>query len=221
VIDAAERSGIFDKIVVSTDSEPIKEVAEDYNIEVQDRPKELATDTALVRDVMQYAVTNLPKTYDYVQLLEPTSPMIDGIDILKAAQFVLSKNADFVISVCSLPENYTNIPLGFVSPLPKDKCITNWFPKGFRYTRIQDVGRSYHLDGNIYIGKDWIWREKKDYWETKIYAFEMPNSKLCHIDTKEDFVWAETMMRMFQNVPAQAIRKEETWSQRLRKRFDF
>jgi len=194
VIDAARDSGVFDKIVVSTDSELIKEVAEDYKVTIQNRPKELATDTALVQDVMQYVVTNLPKTYDYVQLLEPTAPMVDGPDILRAVKFTLQKDADFVTSVCPLQEQ--DIPLGFASPIPESKLLTDWFPKGFRYVRTQDVGRSYHLDGNIYIGKDWVWREKKDYWDTKIYAYVMPANKFCHIDTEEDFVWAETIMRM-------------------------
>jgi CMP-N-acetylneuraminic acid synthetase len=189
-IAAAKNSGIFDKIVVSTDGIKISDIAMQYGAdEVWERPPELATKNAHISDAVAYHLCKQDETYDYVQLLHATNPLVTGIDILKAAQFMHRKQADFVISVCK-----SDVPLGVAKPIPPGDYIRNWFPRSLRNKNRQEVEQTWQLDGNIYIGKYEIFKENKDYWDTKIYAYKMPISKYCDIDDETDFTIAQTRL---------------------------
>jgi len=185
-IDAAKDSGIHDKIVVSTDNKKIANVAIKYGVEVVWRPKVLATNNAHVMDAIEYHLEGVKQEYDYIQLHHATSPLVTGIDILKAAQFMLRKKADFVISMCPC-----DVPLGVAGPISKDECVKGWFPKDIRCLNRQEVQQSYQLDGNIYIGKYEIFRDNLDYWDSNIYAYKMPINKYCDINTETDFTIAK------------------------------
>jgi len=73
-IAIAQESKYIDRMLVSTDSDAIARVAEDYNAGVSIRPEHLATDTALVAEVIFDLVKRLDESYDYMVLLEATSP---------------------------------------------------------------------------------------------------------------------------------------------------
>ena len=94
-IEAAKESRIFDRIIVSTDSEKIAVVALKYGAEVPFmRPKELATDTASSMDVLIHTIKLLQESndkYDYVALLQPTSPLRTSQDIVEAADLSIEK----------------------------------------------------------------------------------------------------------------------------------
>lgn len=210
-IEAAQDSGVFNKIVVSTDHDIIADIATSYKVDVQWRPSELATNTSLVKDTMQYVVKALPDKYDYVQLLEATNPLVFHDDIRGAMHQIHRSNADFIVSVCPVDPH---IPLGFASPLPESGGLHEWFPEYLRCQRTQDVELGYHLDGNIYIGKDYIWREKIDYWTTDIIAYKMPNEKYCHIDTEGDLVLAENIMQRLLNERRQVSKDIRNYVQR-------
>ena len=105
-IEAAKESRIFDRIIVSTDSEKIAVVALKYGAEVPFmRPKELATDTASSMDVLIHTIKLLQESndkYDYVALLQPTSPLRTSQGIVEAADLLIKKNANSVGSVCKI-----------------------------------------------------------------------------------------------------------------------
>ena len=71
-IESALQSALLDKVVVTTDSEEIAEIARNAGAEIRMRPKELATDTASTQDVMLHALKY--DQADIVVLLQPTSP---------------------------------------------------------------------------------------------------------------------------------------------------
>ena len=76
-IDFIKQIPAFDKIIVSTDDSDIKRVSLGYGAEVIDRPKALATDTALAMDSIRHAVQELESSgeeIEYVYILEATSP---------------------------------------------------------------------------------------------------------------------------------------------------
>ena len=187
--------GDFDKVVVSTDSKKVKWCVEKYGsgVEVIDRPKKLASNNAHVMDTMQYHLKEMAKrgeTYDYVMMHHATAPMVDRFDVHKAINFMLTKDADFVISMCK-----SEMPHGIALPVPADGLVKGWYPKDIRCKNRQELSHPYQLDNNIYIGKWDIFYHNVDYWNTNIYAFKMPKGKCADIDTEEGFTWAELMFK--------------------------
>lgn len=186
VIDAAKSSGIFEQIAVTTDSDRIVDICPILCI---NRPSELATDDALVADAIQHALTQLPET-DYVLLLEPTSPMLGGGDILRAAKYLLNEKADMVISV--EPANPDWLTTG---RLGKDNSLRDFLPKDLRTAPRQNRPKYYCLNSAIYMGKWKIFKNKLDYYEQDTKAFIMMKDSSIHIDTEEDWIKASRELK--------------------------
>lgn len=180
-IQAAKDSGIFDKIIVTTDSEKIKAAVD---IDVIDRPSELAQDDSLVQDAVAHALT---ERYDYVLLLEPTSPLVTGSDIYRAAKNLIDNNADMIISVCKASPDVATI-----GRLGKDLSMKNFLPKEVRICPRQQRPEYHYLNSAIYMGKWEIFKEKKDYYEQNVIAYVMDNG--IHIDDMGDWRLAEYLL---------------------------
>ena len=96
-ISAARKSKIVDDIIVSTDCEKIARIARKYKAEIPFlRPKYLARDTSLSIDVILYNIKRLDKDfnrkYDYIVLLEPTSPFTSTKDIDTSLKLLISNS---------------------------------------------------------------------------------------------------------------------------------
>ena len=68
--------GLFDEIIVSSDSLKIKKISNKKKIKFHERPKSLALDDSKIEDTILYTLDNLTDkdTYEYVFLFEPTTP---------------------------------------------------------------------------------------------------------------------------------------------------
>ena len=189
-IQAAKESGIFDKIVVTTDSSKIIGVVMDLDLRTGDeiipRPSLLAKDDSLVQDAVEHALLALTEKYNYVLLLEPTSPLVTGADIRLAAKQMLSKNANMIISVCKASPDAATI-----GRLGKDLSMKNFLPKEVRICPRQQRPEYHYLNSAIYMGKWEIFKEKKDYYEQNVIAYVMPPESSVHIDDMGDWRLAE------------------------------
>ena len=92
-IEAARKSGLFDHIIVSTDSPEIKAVAFRYNVPVINRPYYLAHDYIGTQEVMQHTLEALdegdhPIKPDLACCIYPCAPMQDYRD-LQLAEIML------------------------------------------------------------------------------------------------------------------------------------
>ncbi len=109
-IEQAIASGVFSKIIVSTDSEQIKEIGLQFGAEVPFiRPEELASDTASSISVVQHAVDffeNQKEYFDAICLLQPTSPFREKGFINKAIEKFIHKKTDCLLSVLQVPHEY-------------------------------------------------------------------------------------------------------------------
>lgn len=196
-IEAATRSGCFDKIVVSTDSDQIAEIANKYSgVVVDERPEELATDTATIRDValelMQRYETN-SEPYDVIAIMLPTAPFVASKDIRRGMKF-LSDNEDVnsVISVMEYdfpPQKGSIIdPNGLLHPVwPNSPFYTG-------NTRTQDQFPVYHENGCFFICR---WKNlirDKSYYIGKVKAYTMPKKGYVDIDTEIDFMYAQFLI---------------------------
>src|SRR3989338_8674422 len=111
IIESAKKSGIFDRLILSTDDEKIAEVAKKYGVEMLFlRPAELAQDATPHLPVIEHALAfmrdNEKYTPEYTAILQPTSPMVKPQDFIKAFELLKEKNADSVIGVVKIPPHY-------------------------------------------------------------------------------------------------------------------
>ena len=106
-IEAGINSELQD-IIVSTDCEKIAELSKSYGADIPFiRPKSLASDTASSADVILHAIeqlSNRGKSYDYVFMLEPTSPLRDASDINRALhQLKSSEHGEAIVGITRMP----------------------------------------------------------------------------------------------------------------------
>lgn len=186
-IDYAIASAKFiDKIVVSTDSADIKNVALAAGVEVIDRPANLAADTTPTVDVLKHVLETLGKEYENVILLQPTNPL-RPTDLLKLAfEQYLNGNYESLITVS--PE---------VKKLGK---ITNKKFIPFNYSigqRSQDLDPLYFENGLLYISKaDLILKGCLIGEKNFPYIVDHPFAKV-DIDSKEDLEYAQYIFNKY------------------------
>lgn len=190
-IQAAQDSGIFDEIMVSTDSEKYAEIAREWGANVPFlRSVRQSSDTAsswdVVKEVLERYV-GMGKEYDSFCLLQPTSPLRSVDDIRKAYEIFLN-SAIAVISLCEVEHS----PL-LCNRLPEGNSLKGFIQKGDNKQR-QAAGKFYRINGAIYFVKinefykdDFLYREGS-------YGYIMPKERSIDIDTELDFRLAETMM---------------------------
>ena len=169
-IEHAKKSKKIDKIIVSTDSDEIANVAQKCGVEVLRRPKELATDTASTQDVMVHALQNYPA--DILVLLQPTSPYRSEGLIDRCVESFLSGDYDSLATgfICDYKEYGKNT-------LPRQQI------EGFFYD-----------DGNVYVIK----AENilaGDRYGTKIKRYFTDRFENAEIDDEFDFWLLEQILK--------------------------
>lgn len=188
-IEAALQCKLFDKILVSTDSQVIANIALDAGAEVPMlRPAELSTDISTTNEVLEHMVNWLEFNHHKVTrvtLLQPTSPLRDADDIINAMELFDKKKALAVISVCEL-----DYPIQFCNTLSEDNSMKD-FILDSNSKRSQDYSQFYRLNGAIYIvDRKHIGALSKMYDEHS-YAYIMDRKKSVDIDTEDDFLLAQ------------------------------
>ena len=104
-IEAGLKSKYVDEVMVSTDDEKIAEISKKYGANAPFlRPSELASDTATTFDAVKHTIdyykNELKKEFDYIVLLEPTSPLREVCDIDRAIEILLESKADSIVGIC-------------------------------------------------------------------------------------------------------------------------
>jgi len=192
-IEAAEKSGIFDDIIVSTDSEKYAKISVDYGAQVPFlRPESLASDTASSMDVIEYTILELEKRglkYDYFILLQPTSPLRDEKDIFNAVKLLFEKNANAIVSVCEVDHS----PL-LMNTLEKSLSMDKFIPDNIS-NRRQDLPKHYRLNGAIYLSSMEYFLLYKNFYKEKSYAYIMDGKDSIDIDGDVDFLLASVLMK--------------------------
>jgi len=194
-IDAANQCEHIDRVIVSTEDAEIAEVSKKFGCEIPFyRPHELSTDETTTLDVVLHLLDELEKAdehYDYVVLLQPTSPLRTAEHISSAFNQLTNNNkASSVVSVC-LAEHH---PL-WCNTLPEDASLSSFMRKEIHNLRSQDLPDYYRLNGAIYICEVGVLRSKKTFFpEQGCYAFIMSQEDSIDIDTRDDFNLAQLHM---------------------------
>lgn len=193
-IDAAVRTGIFDCVHVSTDSEEYANIARVYGAEVLFlRDKEYATDTASTWDTVKYVLrkySELGQIFDMVTVLQPTSPLRTVEDIINAYRLFCNKNALSVISICEVEHS----PF-LCNTIEKDLSL-NGFIDIDKATRRQDLPTHYRINGAIYMFKSQVLDNLNDLYGSNSYAYIMKKESSVDIDSELDFRLAELYLSM-------------------------
>lgn len=103
ILETAKQAKGVDRVIVSTDSEEVKKVAESYGADVPFiRPDALTADDVTTREVLQHTIDWLEEhegaVPDYILLLYPTSPLLKRERVEQAIEIALKRDSDSVIS---------------------------------------------------------------------------------------------------------------------------
>ena len=192
-IEAAIKSGQFDEVMVSTDSERYADIAKEYGASVPFLRSELtSSDTASSWDMVEEVLNGyrrLGKEYDTFCLLQPTSPLRTDADIKGAYELYAEKASFAVVSVCEaehsplwcghLPENQEFV--GFIDPENMEQR--------------QSGGKFYRLNGAIYIVNIGKFMQDRYLYRAGSFAYIMDQERSVDIDTKIDFKMAELLIK--------------------------
>ncbi|MTC22284.1 MULTISPECIES: acylneuraminate cytidylyltransferase family protein [unclassified Providencia] len=190
-IEAAIKSNIFDRIIVSTDSIEIKEISEASGAEVPFiRSPELSTDIATTNDVITNVIEHLESighSIKTITLLQPTSPLRTAKNIQDAFLLKNKKEAKAIVSVCEI-----EFPYNLCNKLPADHSLNNFILQE-NNKRTQDQEIYYRLNGAIYIFDRTFVSKLAELYTKGTYAYIMPREESIDIDNMLDFKLAEIL----------------------------
>ena len=191
-IEAGLKSKYIDKVVLTSEDAEILSIAKDIGVDVIDRPVQLSTDSSTSFDVVKHAVETIEK-YDYIILLQPTSPLRNEKHIDEAVELLIEKNADSVVSVCEVDHS----PL-WSNTLPDDGSMKDFLRPEVAGKRSQDFEKYYRLNGAIYICKTKpMMNYKTLFLKDNSYAYIMETSRSVDIDTYSDYLLANLILKEY------------------------
>lgn len=195
-IEAGLASKYVDEVMVSTDSEEIADVARHAGASIPYiRPAELATDTATSIDVLKHALTFYENTYnryyDYIVLLEPTSPLREENDIDNMLDKIidLEKEFDAIVSIGEVHE-HPSIMKKIVN-----KEIREYCDELVVTSRRQDNDRAFFPYGVAYIVKRKTLLEENTIYPRHTTYHIIKRYQCYEIDDLYDFLAIENIMR--------------------------
>ena len=188
-IEVAFKSNLFEKVLVSTDDEEIKKIAEEYGTVVPFlRPKELSDDFTGTGAVINHALSFLQaqgEKYDYVCSIYATAPLLQVKYINEG--FEKLKNSDAVnsFSATSMP-----FPIQRTFKINDGRCEMFW-PENFK-KRSQDLEEAFQDAGQFYWKN--LHKQSKDVMFGKdSIPIVLPRFLVQDIDTLEDWQRAEIL----------------------------
>jgi CMP-N,N'-diacetyllegionaminic acid synthase len=195
-IRAARESGVVDKIVVSTDSDNIKQVAEkEAGVEVIKRPEELAQDNSLVIEAIRHVVSELEKRnelFEFILLLEPTSPLRTKEDIIETVNILKRNDAD---SVASFTE--TKVPPARIWRI-EGNSVLPFIAGSNAFLPRQQHEKGFYINGVIYGFRTTDLKNNPGVTSIffgKTAPIVIPESRVIDIDSPIDFALAEILIR--------------------------
>lgn len=150
-IEQALACPYVDDVIVSTDSETIRDVAQSYGAEIPFlRPADLASDTARTIDALLYTVAELRKMgrdYDYLLLLQPTQPIREAFHLTEAIETLIASGQDSLVSVSAAKEH----PI-LMRTIDAQGKLHTLLPVSSTVRR-QDFPPVYKVNGSIYLNR--------------------------------------------------------------------
>ncbi len=196
-IESAKKSGIFESIWVSSDSDEILEVGRKADVNTMKRPDELSGDEVLSVDSLYWAVEQIEELkqnkYDYVVELPVVCPLRNETHIKEAVEKLITTGADSVISVTQMTDKHpVRMKRITDDDLIEDFCSE--YPEGDAGRR-QDLEPCYIRNGGIYsMKRDTLMNEKTRHGKVS-RPYVMEDKYSVNIDNEMDLKLTEIMLK--------------------------
>ena len=195
-IIAAQKSGLFDHIIVSTEDAEIAQVAREWRAEAPfTRPADLADDHTGTPPVVAHAVDWMQAQgwdLEAVCCLYPASPFIHAEDVRKGLELLQSGGWAYAFTVTDFPapifRSFRQLPEGGVEM---------FFPE-HALTRSQDLPEALHDAAQFYWGTPEAWRSGKPMFAPHTIPLRIPRWRVQDIDTEDDWVRATHLFRLLE-----------------------
>jgi len=203
-IEAAKKSGVFDRLIITTDDSEIAEVAEVNGCEVPFlRPSELAKDDSLGLLALQHAVEwlEMNENYksDYVMVLQPTSPLRQANHIKESVDLIIKSDYDSVMSVSEIP-SHMNPQKAMVKDENGLLTLINGDPIYKRIALRQHLPKAYWSVGSIYLCKTHLlFNESAPIYGEKVAPYYIDSRYTVDINDPEDWAQAEEDLKKLAN----------------------
>lgn len=189
---AAKNSGMFDHVIVSTDDELIRDIANQFGAETPFvRPPELANDHTTTVPVINHAVNWVQQHMGKVGhacCIYATAPFIQAKALREAYEMLIyRKVGGYVFSATTMP-----FPIQRTFKVMPDGFVEMFEPHNYN-TRSQDLEEAYQDAGQFYWGSADTYNSEKIFFSTDSMAYVLPRHIVQDIDTLEDWRRAELM----------------------------
>lgn len=192
-IDAALGSGLFERVVVSTDDEEIREISVAAGaVAPFIRPAELADDHTPTVPVIAHAITacaDLGWEVDVVCCIYPGVPLIEISDLAKAYDLLMSGQVEYSFPIAEFPSAIQR-----ALHRQTDGRMRPVFPQ-YELTRTQDLEPAYYDAGQFYWGNASAWLSGKNI-HSNGAGLPISSRRVVDIDTPEDWERAELLYKL-------------------------
>lgn len=188
-IEAAVQTGLFNRVIVSTDSEHYADISRQYGAEVMMRGEKLSDDKAttfmVIEDILLNRVT---ESIDYFVLLQPTSPLRNASHIKEAVDKFESMYDHFDFLVSMKESEHAKV---LVNPIDDDESL-KYFNTDFSNYRRQEY-KDYSPNGAIFIGKPNAYIKRKHFFGCRSLSYIMSQEDSVDIDNMMDLELARIL----------------------------
>lgn len=187
-IEAGHESEHLDRLILSSDDNEIMEVAEEHDCEVPfQRPAELAQDDTTSMETLLHALDQV-EPYDYVVLLQPTSPLRTAADIDATIARCHQNGGTACVTVTE-----TDKPPQWMFTLGESNRLAPVMDRDEMITRRQEAPTTYVPNGAVYaVGTAWL-REHKTFYTDATIGYPMPPERSADVDMALDLKWCEML----------------------------
>ena len=187
-IEAAIESKSFEKIIVSTDSADIAAKVRSYPVIIHNRPRELSTDRATVKEVCLHLLNEQAESYEHFCCLYPTAALRSAADISAVCELVTSGKSNFAVAV-------TEYDLPFHQGLYLDSSgnIDPVFPRQIQL-KSTETRRVVIDNGSTYAAKVSEFINQRTFIGKNTMAYWMPRERSVDVDDPIDLEWLKFLI---------------------------
>lgn len=192
-IEAALKSGAFDEVMVSTDSEEIADIAKQCGAAVPFlRSEKTSNDFATTADVLEEVILKYEKNgihFDFLCCIYPTAPFVTAAKLADAKKSLDESDADSLMTIVrfSFPPQR--------ALLMQDRIVSYQYPE-YATTRSQDLEPIYHDCGQFYMCSTNEFLKHHSMVTKRTIGYELPEEEVQDIDNISDWAIAEAKYKV-------------------------
>ena len=190
-VEAGKQSQCIDRLILSSEDEEIIDTVRQLECEIPFvRPENLAADESTALEVIRHAIESLPEKYDYLVLLQPTSPLRIANAIARCVELCYQKKAPACVTITESEKT----PY-WIYQLLDDRRMRPVLSGAERGVRRQDLPITYTLNGAVFVARsDWIIHQN-DFLGPDTIGCKMPRVRSIDIDSETDLVLANAILK--------------------------